>query len=129
MDRKRIYKWEIFFLGSLVLPVPWYAVMAAGTAPLLLFIYGSIAAIFSTDLDYIIYVIFLPINAAILYYISHLLTKRLLKLKPSVFIHVALIATFTALSFVPWHSTLGVNGTETYSTIGFYLYMLSVFAG
>ena len=120
MDRKQIYKWEIFFLGSLIFPAPWYAGMAAGTAPLLLFIYGSIAAIFGTDPDYIIYVIFLPINAAILYCISHLLTKLLLKLKPSVAIHGALVATCIALSFVPWHLSFGVNGMEVYSTIGFY---------
>lgn len=127
MDESKKIKWEIYVIASLILPMPYYVGMAAGTMPLLAYYLGAIYSLITFDPDGIFYAIFLVINTFLLNFICMFIVKLLGFITGPKIKHAIILIVFLGAAFIPWHWSLGVNRPKSFNTFQYYSYVFKAF--
>ncbi len=119
LDQRKT-KWVVFAIGSLILPMPYYLFMAAGTMPLAGYLIATLYSILIFDFHGLVIAVFLVIDTFLLLFVSNYSAKVATLITEPKFRIVVIVAAFVAMAFIPWHIALGVNRPESHDTFGYY---------
>jgi hypothetical protein len=116
MNSAKKSEWVLFLAASLVLPMPYHALIAAGTMPLIFYLAGVVAAIFSLRISGVFLAVFLVIDFYLLKFICKYLIKLFLPLSDSRLRYAMMFLVFIGLAFIPWHWAWSVNHPKARNT-------------